>query len=86
MGRVYVQVVHPMRHVKMNMSGGISGAIFKALCPSDMSKVFISQESISKVNVKVIWGYLTGTYIQGVCPEVCPREYVQESMSKGVCP
>ena len=37
-GREYVQGVHPRMHVKRNMSAGISGAIFKALCPRDVSK------------------------------------------------
>ena len=80
MGRVYVQVVHPMRHVKMNMSGGISGAIFKALYPRDVSKflyhkrVFLRkcQGSLGLYNREVYIRSMSG----GMSKGVCPREYV----------
>ena len=55
-------------------------------------KVFITQESISKVYVKVVWGYITVRYVQGsIYKRVCLREYVVgmsrlvEGSSKEVC-
>ena len=56
----YVQAVLPRRHVKKEYLGSHIRGYIKGIMSKEYVKVFITQESISKVYVKEVLGYIQG--------------------------